>query len=123
MGTADKRELLPETPEDSRFLLDIPEGFNYDAAVDKIREAIRLSVMSEGEGMTRGVDVAVAVKEHLGLSGYTGNSTATNVILNAMLETKEQYGVVSVEIVVGKLRTRRFALQEADAGKGEKATK
>lgn len=123
MGTADKSEPLPETPEDSRFLLDIPEDFNYDAAVGKIREAIGSSVMSEKEGMVRGAEVVVAVKQHLGLTGYAGNSAATRVILNVVDEVSREYGAVSAEIVVGRLRTRRLALQMAATGKGEKTTK
>lgn len=119
MGTVDKRKPIPENPEDSRFLLDIPAGFDYAGAVDKIRKAIGSSVMGGSEGMVRGAEVVVAVKEHLGLPCYAGNSAATSVILNVVDEAIEQYGVVSAEIVVTKLRARRWALQMADKGKNK----
>ena len=93
--------LLPEKPEDSEFLLDLPEDFDYRAATVRAEELI---------GSLTGqynLHLLSAIKESLRMPIIPVNRSATTVILNAIEETKKLCGFASPEIIFSKLQQRR----------------
>ena len=95
------RQPLPEKPEDSEFLLDLPEDFDYYAATVRT-EALIGSLTGKFN-----VHLLSAIKESLHMPMAPVNKSATIVILNAIEETKEMCGFASPEIIFSKLRQRR----------------
>lgn len=95
------KPLLPEKPEDSGFLLDLPEDFDYYAATVRAEKLI---------GSLTGqynLHLLSAIKESLHMPIIPVNRSATTVILNVIEETKKMCGFASPEIIFSKLRQRR----------------
>lgn len=110
----DSDEFFPETPEDSRFLMDIPEDQDMTAACLRLQD--KLTQIIENMHMQHRVFLLTAIKEVLGLEGYTGNSNATMVILNAIRETEDMVGFPSPEIILQLLSIRRKKYKELLTG-------
>ena len=96
------RQPLPEKPEDSEFLLDLPEDFDFYAATVRT-EALIGSLTGKFN-----VHLLSAIKESLHMPIVVPvNRSATIVILNVIEETKEMCGFASPEIIFSKLKQRR----------------
>ncbi len=103
-------EALPETPEDSRFLLDIPEDFDYGQAELRIQGCLQRVMDSSRQAIN--AELVSIIKIALGLEGTSGQSVATRVILNVIAESKAICGFESPELLIASLRKRRERVKE-----------
>ena len=101
----DLKPVLPEKPEDSAFLLVIPEDFNYEAACKSVQERINKNRCEVN------VELVAAVKGALWLPVEPVDKSATIVILNAIEESKRLCGYPDPDLIFKLLQQRRKALK------------
>ncbi len=100
--TSGPSDRLPERPEDSRFLLGIPDAFDYEQAAGRIYK-----YLAGSSGNVINAELVSVVKNALHLEGTIGNREATVVILNAIAEARAIAGFPSPELFIASLQERR----------------
>ena len=117
---------LPEQPEDSEFLLQLPEDFDYKKATSVANQTLSEKIR---RGLpVIGAEVIVAIKNALNITSAATVSNPkirntemkqTTVITNAILEAQAMTGYPSPEFIIFKLQERRSRLKELLASKSE----
>lgn len=98
-----------EIPEDNRFLLGLPDDFNYRQAAEDLKEdleAMQRGGRQNGHRCLAGELVPI-VRTVLGLEYCARITSVTAVIFNVILETRDACGGDSPETIIQKLRERR----------------
>ncbi|MBN1494625.1 hypothetical protein JW911_02720 [Candidatus Peregrinibacteria bacterium] len=96
-----------ETLEDSKFLLNLPENFDAVAAAKKL-DAKLCPYASPIKSSI--IDIAIAVREVLGVQQYIGDPSSRKTIGNAVKEAYEIAGKIDCETIIERLMLRRNTL-------------
>lgn len=126
LGTANGK-YFDEIPEDSRFLLEIPDDSDYESAIRDLKEnveAVRERAARKNgcqDGRCLAGELVPIVRAVLGLEYYGRITSATAVIFNVILETREACGDDSSEIIIQRLRERRAKIAAALAAASTKS--
>ena len=107
----DLMPVLPEEPEDSRFLLALPEDFDYPAACRSVEREILDFRRITNVHLLSVVKTALKMQASPEDSPAKTEKASTTVILNAIEESKRLCGYPDPDLIFGLLRQRRYALK------------
>jgi len=99
---------LPESPEDSRFLLEIPDDFDMTGACLRLQEMYKDPITEIKAGLVAAIKIVLKLKS----KRANDEVKATRVILNAIDESQKLCGYTSPETILMLLKTRRNRVKE-----------
>jgi len=103
--------VLPEEPEDSRFLLAVPEDFDYLAACKSVEGEINDYRRTTNSHLISAVKAALKLPAKTANEARTVDKATTTVILNVIEASKRLCGYPDSGLIFSLLRQRRNALK------------
>jgi len=99
---------LPEKPEDSKFLLDIPDDFDMEGACLRLQDMVKDPISKYNAGLVAAIKIVLNLK----FSDARSDMKASIVLLNSINEAAQLCGYISPETILMFLKVRREKIKE-----------